>query len=118
MILKVERGRGYRAATQRPAFEEQSGPIGRLQLDASFSPVHRVTYDVEAARVEQRTDLDKLIIDIETNGTIDPEEAIRRGRQHPERPAVLSSSTCRVRTKASALRRKHQVESDLAASGG
>ena len=78
MILKVARGRGYRPATQRPAFEEQSGPIGRLQLDASFSPVHRVTYNVEAARVEQRTDLDKLIIDIETNGTIDPEEAIRR----------------------------------------
>jgi DNA-directed RNA polymerase subunit alpha len=78
MVLKVERGRGYRPATQRPAFEEQTGPIGRLQLDASFSPVNRVTYDVEAARVEQRTDLDKLIIDIETNGTIDPEEAIRR----------------------------------------
>ncbi|MDH4072045.1 MAG: DNA-directed RNA polymerase subunit alpha [Gammaproteobacteria bacterium] len=78
MVLKVERGRGYRPATQRPSFEEQTGPIGRLQLDASFSPVQRVTYDVEAARVEQRTDLDKLIIDIETNGTIDPEEAIRR----------------------------------------
>ncbi|MDX1405675.1 MAG: DNA-directed RNA polymerase subunit alpha [Woeseiaceae bacterium] len=78
MVLKVERGRGYRPAKQRPAFEEQTGPIGRLQLDASFSPVNRVTYDVEAARVEQRTDLDKLIIDIETNGTIDPEEAIRR----------------------------------------
>jgi DNA-directed RNA polymerase subunit alpha len=78
MVLKVERGRGYRPATQRPVFEEQTGPIGRLQLDASFSPVNRVTYDVEAARVEQRTDLDKLIIDIETNGTIDPEEAIRR----------------------------------------
>ena len=76
MILRVERGRGYRPATQRPIFEEQSGPIGRLQLDASFSPVQRVTYNVEAARVEQRTDLDKLII--ETNGTIDPEEAIRR----------------------------------------
>ena len=78
MVLRVERGRGYRAATQRPVFEEQSGVIGRLQLDASFSPVLRVTYDVEAARVEQRTDLDKLLIDIETNGTIDPEEAIRR----------------------------------------
>lgn len=49
-----------------------------LQLDASFSPVRRVSYNVEAARVEQRTDLDKLIIDIETNGTIDAEEAIRR----------------------------------------
>ena len=78
MILKVERGRGYRPATQRPAFEEQGGPIGRLQLDASFSPVVRVTYNVESARVEQRTDLDKLLIDIETNGTIDPGEAIRR----------------------------------------
>jgi DNA-directed RNA polymerase subunit alpha len=53
-------------------------PIGRLLLDASFSPIRKVTYNVEAARVEQRTDLDKLIIDIETNGTIDPEEAIRR----------------------------------------
>ena len=52
--------------------------IGRLQLDASFSPMRRVTYTVERARVEQRTDLDKLIIDIETNGTIDAEEAIRR----------------------------------------
>ena len=78
MVLRVERGRGYRPATQRPSFEEQAGPIGRLQLDASFSPVHPVTYNVEAARVEQRTDLDKLLIDIETNGTIDPEEAIRR----------------------------------------
>jgi len=78
MILKVERGHGYRPATQRRAFEEESGPIGCLQLDASFSPINRVTYNVEAARVEQRTDLDKLIIDIETNGTIDPEDAIRR----------------------------------------
>jgi DNA-directed RNA polymerase subunit alpha len=78
MTLKIERGRGYRPATQRVEFEEPSRPIGRLQLDASFSPVRRVTYGVESARVEQRTDLDKLIIDIETNGTIDPEEAIRR----------------------------------------
>jgi len=78
MTLRVERGRGYRPAVQRAEFEEQSRPIGRLQLDASFSPVRRVTYGVESARVEQRTDLDKLILDIETNGTIDPEEAIRR----------------------------------------
>ncbi len=78
MTLKVERGRGYRPAVQTATFEESSGPIGRLQLDASFSPIRRVTYTVESARVEQRTNLDKLIIDIETNGTIDPEEAIRR----------------------------------------
>jgi len=72
------RGRGYRPATQIAQFEEQTRPIGRLQLDASFSPIRRVTYTVERARVEQRTDLDKLIVDIETNGTIDAEEAIRR----------------------------------------
>ena len=72
------RGRGYQPATQIPAFDEQTRPIGRLQLDASFTPIRRVTYTVESARVEQRTDLDKLIVDIETNGTIDPEEAIRR----------------------------------------
>ena len=77
MKLLAERGRGYRPAVKGPVFEEEAGPIGMLQLDASFSPIHRVSYDVEAARVEQRTDLDKLIIDIETNGTIDPEEAIR-----------------------------------------
>ena len=78
MTLKIERGRGYRPAVQRVAFEEASRPIGRLLLDASFSPIRKVTYTVEAARVEQRTDLDKLIIDIETNGTMDAEEAIRR----------------------------------------
>ena len=78
MTLKIERGRGYRPAATRIEFEEQTRPIGRLQLDASFSPVRRVTYNVESARVEQRTDLDKLVLDIETNGTIDPEEAIRR----------------------------------------
>ncbi len=82
MMLNVKRGRGYVPATMRklPDDEEQqpSQTIGRLQLDASFSPVRRVSYVVERARVEQRTDLDKLILDLETNGTLDPEEAIRR----------------------------------------
>ena len=78
MSLKLAMGRGYEPATVRTEAEETSRPIGNLQLDASFSPVRRVAYSVERARVEQRTDLDKLIIDIETNGTIDPEEAIRR----------------------------------------
>jgi DNA-directed RNA polymerase subunit alpha len=77
-FLKVARGRGYRPATQVLTFEEQTRPIGRLQLDASFTPIRRVTYNVESARVEQRTNFDKLIVDIETNGTIDAEEAIRR----------------------------------------
>jgi DNA-directed RNA polymerase subunit alpha len=83
MRLKIERGRGYQPAVNRRTAAthdaaDESRPIGNLQLDASFTPVRRIAYNVESARVEQRTDLDKLIIDIETNGSIDPEEAIRR----------------------------------------
>lgn len=77
MRLKVAKGRGYQPAEQRRAADESDRPIGRLLLDASFSPVRRVTYVVEAARVEQRTNLDKLVIEMETNGTVDPENAIR-----------------------------------------
>jgi DNA-directed RNA polymerase subunit alpha len=77
MRLKIAKGRGYQPATARFDEETESVTIGRLQLDASYSPVSRVSYTVDRARVEQRTDLDKLIIDIETNGTVDPEEAIR-----------------------------------------
>ncbi|MGH8616329.1 MAG: DNA-directed RNA polymerase subunit alpha [Burkholderiales bacterium] len=79
MQIKVESGRGYVPATVRairdPLGETRS--VGSIMLDASFSPVRRVSYAVESARVEQRTDLDKLIVDIETNGAIEPEEAIR-----------------------------------------
>jgi len=78
MTLNVTRGRGYQPAAARESAAGDDRPIGKLQLDASFSPVSRVAYDVEAARVEQRTDLDRLVIDLETNGTIDPEDAIRR----------------------------------------
>jgi DNA-directed RNA polymerase subunit alpha len=78
MRIKVERGRGYVPASVRRSSEEDERPIGRLLVDASFSPVERIAYTVDSARVEQRTDLDKLIIDMETNGTLDPEEAIRR----------------------------------------
>ena len=77
MQLKIERGFGYQPATARRRPDEETRNIGRLMLDASFSPVRRVAYAVEAARVEQRTDLDKLVLDIETNGTIDAEEAVR-----------------------------------------
>ena len=76
MQIKIEAGRGYVPANVRAAAKE-SKTIGRILMDASFSPVRRVSYQVEAARVEQRTDLDKLVIDIETNGAIDPEESIR-----------------------------------------
>ena len=78
MRLKVESGRGYQPSTQRQTQDEGDRAIGHLVLDASFSPVRRVSYNVEAARVEQRTNLDKLVIELETNGTIDPENAIRQ----------------------------------------
>ena len=78
MRIKVEMGRGYVPASARRDAEEEDRAIGRLLVDASFSPVVRIAYDVDSARVEQRTDLDKLVLDMETNGTLDPEEAIRR----------------------------------------
>lgn len=77
MTVRVSRGRGYEPVSMRQNSEEVTKTIGWLQLDASFSPVRRVTYVVENARVEKRTDLDRLVLDLETNGTIEPEEAIR-----------------------------------------
>jgi len=73
--IKIEAGRGYVPGNMRYLPEETKG-IGRIVLDASFSPVRRVSYAVESARVEQRTDLDKLVVDIETNGAITPENAV------------------------------------------
>jgi DNA-directed RNA polymerase subunit alpha len=77
MQIKVEKGRGYVPGTLRRHGDEPTKSIGRIVLDASFSPVKRVSYTVESARVEQRTDLDKLIVDIETNGAISAEDAVR-----------------------------------------
>ena len=74
--LKVETGRGYVPGTVRRYGEEPSKSIGRIVLDASFSPVSRVSYSVENARVEQRTDLDRLVMEIETNGAITAEDAV------------------------------------------
>ncbi|PCH57869.1 MAG: DNA-directed RNA polymerase subunit alpha [Legionellales bacterium] len=75
LTVLVKRGRGYDAVVSRQVSEDQA--VGWLQIDASFSPINRVSYSVENARVGQRTDLDKLIIDLETNGTIEPEQAIK-----------------------------------------
>lgn len=75
MEIRVQRGRGYVPASARKT--EGDRAIGHILMDASFSPVRRVAYTVESARVEQRTDLDRLVLELETNGSIDPEEAIR-----------------------------------------
>lgn len=76
MNLKIRQGRGYEPASYRKTIDEDQ-IIGRLQIDASFSPICRVAYVVDSARFEQRTDMDKLIFELETNGAIDPEDAIR-----------------------------------------
>lgn len=79
MRITVQRGRGYVPSYLRSGkVNNKESHIGKLLIDACYSPVERIVYRVEAARVEQRTDLDKLVIEMETNGTIDPEEAIRR----------------------------------------
>ncbi|MDO9227309.1 MAG: DNA-directed RNA polymerase subunit alpha [Pseudomonadota bacterium] len=76
MEIKVEGGRGYVPASTRVVSDE-SRPVGVIMVDALYSPVKKVSFSVESARVEQRTDLDKLIIEIETNGVIEPAEAVR-----------------------------------------
>ncbi len=76
MELTVEKGYGYRPASYVQD-EDEPETVGVIKLDASFSPVRRISYQVESARVEQRTDLDKLIINIETDNSIDPQEAVK-----------------------------------------
>ncbi len=75
LSVKILRGRGYVPAASAG---EDSKEIGVMSLDASFSPIRQVTYSVESARVEQRTDMDRLILEIETNGTVDPEASVRQ----------------------------------------
>jgi DNA-directed RNA polymerase subunit alpha len=77
ITFKVTKGRGYQPASARNVNEDEDSVIGQLYLDASFSPVNMVTYNVESARVENRTDLDKLIIDVDTDGTMEAEDAIK-----------------------------------------
>jgi len=81
MLIKVSKGRGYESSYNRNKRMEERKKIGWLQLDASYSPINSVSYKVENARVEKRTDLDKLILELETDGTINPEEAVRKSAQ-------------------------------------
>jgi DNA-directed RNA polymerase subunit alpha len=77
MKMRVRRGRGYEPVSVRKLNADHNAIIGALQLDASFSPIVKVAYQVESTRVEQRTNLDKLVIELETNGTVDPEATIK-----------------------------------------
>ena len=78
MTLKVARGIGFETVNERKQRmnESSSSEVGFMNIDAFYSPVHRVKYSVDTCRVDQRTDLDKLIIDVETNGSIGPKEVI------------------------------------------
>ncbi len=78
MYLTIGRGRGYRPAEGNKSPEQ---PIGVIPIDSIFSPVRRVSYEVEAARVGQRTDFDKLTLDIETDGSVDPQAALREAAE-------------------------------------
>jgi len=75
MTLKINTGIGYDTAVTR---DDEASTIGGMQLDASFSPIKRVSFTVEAARAEQKINLDKLNINVETNGSVNAEEAIKR----------------------------------------
>ena len=77
MKIRVRRGRGYEPVSVRKLNSDHNPVVGALQLDASYSPIVKVAYQVESTRVEQRTNLDKLVIEIETNGTVDPETTIK-----------------------------------------
>ena len=106
LYMTIGRGRGYRPAEENKSADQ---PIGVIPIDSIFSPVRRVAYAVEQARVGQKTDFDKLTLDIETDGSIDPQAALReaaellispardlhRRRPHPgaARHAPAASST-------------------------
>ena len=77
MTAKITKGRGYVPVDIIALAESEDTEVGSLKIDASYSPIKKVSYSVENARVENRTDLDKLILEVETNGTIDPEEIVR-----------------------------------------
>src|SRR5207302_1215780 len=78
VYLTIGRGRGYRPAEENKSPDQ---PIGVIPIDSIFSPVRRVAYNVEQARVGQRTDYDKLTLDIETDGSIDPHAALREAAE-------------------------------------
>ena len=78
VYLTIGRGRGYRPAEENKSPDQ---PIGVIPIDSIFSPVRRVAYNVEQARVGQKTDFDKLTLDIETDGSIDPHAALREAAE-------------------------------------
>lgn len=117
MTLKVAQGRGYVPVTANHQELMQHRAVGRLYLDASFSPVRKVSYQVENARVEQHTNLDKLILDIETNGTLGPEEAIRRAATIMQQQLAAFVDLKQIESPASAKEKDAGLNSLLSLLG-
>ncbi len=76
MTIHIKKGRGYEPSNQRKD-QLETGVVGALQVDAAYSPINKVAYHVETTRVDQRTNLDRLVIELDTNGTVDPESVIK-----------------------------------------
>ncbi len=81
MYLTIGRGRGYSPADEN---KSEDKPIGVIPIDAIFSPIRRAAYAVDSARVGQRTDFDKLTLEVETDGSIEPGARAARGRGDPD----------------------------------
>lgn len=81
MTLTVTTGRGYQPVSVRRGPDAPELPVGTLMIDASYSPIRRVVYNVDSARAGERADMDKLILELETNGSVEPEEAISMAAQ-------------------------------------
>ena len=114
VTLTIGRGRGYVPAEGNRG---QAHTIGVIPVDSMFSPINRVAYDVEAARVGQRTDYDKLILDVTTNGSIDPKDAIAQGPRSSSASWRSSPTSRRSRATASPRaprRRRRRVRRRLA----
>lgn len=105
--LRVDRGRGYVTVEKRK--KEKLG-VGFIALDALYSPIRRVRYNVESTRVGQMTNLDKLVLEIETDGTMSPEDALKKSAE------ILVEHFLVVTGKESITARKNEVEAEEAQS--
>jgi DNA-directed RNA polymerase subunit alpha len=113
MYLTIGKGRGYRPAEGNKSPEQ---PLGVIPIDSIFSPVRRVAYNVEAARVGQRTDFDKLTLDIETDGSVDPQAALREAAEVLIQSLAIFTDASRIESLA--MPSDGAVEVPAAAPGG
>jgi DNA-directed RNA polymerase subunit alpha len=111
MYLTIGRGRGYRPAEGNKSPDQ---PIGVIPIDSIFSPVRRVSYEVEAARVGQRTDFDKLTLDIETDGSVEPQAALREAAEVLIKSLAIFTDASRIES----LSLPPDGAAELAAVGG